>query len=164
MLGRDGIAGIICLGLSIAMLVMTRDLPHSPLVPIGPDFYPRIVLSVGALLSAILVAADIVTNLRGRAAATAAAPSPVPAAKKNYALVLLTFVVFTVYVALLPWLGYRIATFLFVAVEQAVLERPASRRRWVVVFITAAATSFVTYVVFEHYLQVLLPRGSWTGV
>ena len=163
MLGRDGIAGVICLGLSIAMLVMTRDLPHSPLVPIGPDFYPRIVLIVGALLSAILVAADIVTNLRGRGA-TAAAPSPAPAAKRNYALVLLTFIVFTVYVALLPWLGYRIATFLFVAVEQAVLERPASRRRWVVVFITAAATSFVTYVVFEQYLQVLLPRGSLTGV
>ena len=163
MLGRDGIAGVICLGLSIAMLVMTRDLPHSPLVPIGPDFYPRIVLIVGALLSAILVAADIVTNLRGRGA-TAAAPSPAPAAKRNYALVLLTFIVFTVYVALLPWLGYRIATFLFVAVEQAVLERPASRRRWVVVFITAAATSFVTYIVFEHYLQVLLPRGSLTGV
>jgi CDP-diglyceride synthetase len=163
MLGRDGIAGIICLGLSIAMLVMTRDLPHSSLVPIGPDFYPRIVLIVGALLSAILVAADIVANLRGRTA-TAAAPSPAPAAKKNYALVVLTFVVFTVYVALLPWLGYRIATFLFVAVEQAAIERPASRWRWIVILITAVATSLVTYVVFEQYLQVLLPRGSLTGV
>jgi putative tricarboxylic transport membrane protein len=162
MLGRDGIAGIICLGLSIVMLVMTRDLPHSPLVPIGPDFYPRVVLSVGALLSAILVVADIVMNLRGRTAA--ATPSAAPSAKKNYALVVLTFIVFTVYVALLPWLGYRIATFFFVAVEQALLEQPRSPRRWVIVLITAVATSLVTYVVFEQYLQVLLPRGSWTGI
>lgn len=162
MLGRDGIAGIICLGLSIAMLLMTGELPHSPLVPIGPDFYPRIVLGVSALLSAILVVADIVTNLRGRAAA--AAPSPAPAAIRNYRLVLLTFVLFTVYVGLLAWLGYRISTFLFVAAEQALLERPASMRRWGVVLVTAVATSLVTYVVFEQYLQVLLPRGSLTGI
>ena len=50
MLGRDGIAGLICLGLSIALLVMTRGLPQSALVPIGPDFYPRIVLVIMAAL------------------------------------------------------------------------------------------------------------------
>jgi hypothetical protein len=163
MLGRDGIAGIICLGLSIAMLFMTRELPHSALVPIGPDFYPRIVLGVTALLSAILVAADLVTTLRARRAAAAESPPAAPAAKKNYRLVVLTFVLFTLYVAALPVFGYRIATFLFVAAQQSLLERPASLRRWIVVLITAVATSLVTYVVFDQYLQVLLPRGSWTG-
>ena len=28
----------------------------------------------------------------------------------------------------------------------------------------AAAASAATYVVFEHYLTVLLPRGHWTGM
>jgi putative tricarboxylic transport membrane protein len=163
MLGRDGIAGIICLGLSIAMLVMTRGLPQSSLVPIGPDFYPRIVLGVAALLSAILVVADVVATLRSRGAAVRAAPTA-PAAEKNYKLVVLTFVLFTLYVALLPWAGYRIATFLFVAAQQVVLEPPSTPRRWIIVLITAAATSLITHLVFEHYLQVLLPRGHWTGV
>lgn len=76
---------------------------------------------------------------------------------------MLTFVLFTLYVAALPVFGYRIATFLFVAAQQSLLERPASLRRWIVVLITAVATSLVTYVVFDQYLQVLLPRGSWTG-
>jgi hypothetical protein len=159
MLGRDGIAGLVCLGLSIFMLVMTRDLPHSALVPIGPDFYPRIVLGVAALLSAILVVADFVMRRSGETAAPVA-----PAAERNYRLVALTFVLFALYVALLPWVGYRIATFLFVVAQQGALERPATPRRWGVVLITAAATTLGTYVVFEHYLQVLLPRGSWTGV
>ena len=55
---RDGVAGLICLALSIGMLVLTRGLPQSPFVPIGPDFYPRIVLAIMAALSALLPAQD----------------------------------------------------------------------------------------------------------
>lgn len=162
MLGRDGIAGILCLGLSIAMLVMTRGLPQSALVPIGPDFYPRIVLGITAVLSAILVLADVYQAWRRRGAAVPVAAAALPA--RNYKLVTLTFVLFALYVALLPFAGYRIATFLFVAAQQVALEPPTSPRRWSVVVITAIATSLATYLVFEHYLQVLLPRGTWTGM
>jgi putative tricarboxylic transport membrane protein len=162
MLGRDGVAGLVCLVLSVVMLVMTREMPHSSLVPIGPDFYPRIVLGVAALLSAILVAVDFAAAWRNRGAAAQAAAAA-PAAVKNYKLVIVTFVLFTLYVGLLAGAGYRISTFLFVLAQQAVLERPASLKRWTILLITAAATSWITYLVFEGYLQVLLPRGSWTG-
>ena len=27
----------------------------------------------------------------------------------------------------------------------------------------SVAAAFATYYVFENYLQILLPRGSWTG-
>jgi hypothetical protein len=67
------------------------------------------------------------------------------------------------YIAVLPLLGFRISTFLFVATFQAVLERPTSLRQWAIQLIIAAAAAAATYVVFERYLSVLLPRGSWTG-
>ena len=67
-----------------------------------------------------------------------------------------------VYVALLPYLGFRIATVLFVAAFQVVLERPTTLRQWAVLAAVAVGTSVVTYVVFERYLTVLLPRGTWT--
>ena len=162
MLGRDGIAGILCLGLSIALLVMTRGLPQSALVPIGPDFYPRIVLAITAVLSAILVLADVYQGWRRRSGTAPAAAAP--QAEKNYQLVAVTFVLFAVYVALLPFAGYRIATLLFVAAQQVVLERPAGRRGWAVVIVTAVVTALATHLVFEHYLHVLLPRGSVTGM
>ena len=158
---RDGVAGLICLALSIGMLVLTRGLPQSPLVPIGPDFYPRIVLIIMAVLSAMLVVFDLWRQRTQAAPATA--PAAVSPEKRNYRLVGITFAVFAGYVVLLPLVGYRLATFIFMAALQAVFEAPRSARRWIVVMVSALATAAVTYVVFEHYLSVLLPRGKWTG-
>jgi len=158
---RDGIAGLICLALAIGMLVLTRDLPQSSFVPIGPDFYPRIVLIIMAVLSAMLVAFDL-WRQRAQSAQTTASAVATPEAR-NYRLVGITFAVFAGYVVLLPLVGYRLATFIFMAALQAVFEAPRSARRWITVLVSALATAAVTYVVFEHYLSVLLPRGRWTG-
>jgi putative tricarboxylic transport membrane protein len=143
------------------MLVLTRGLPQSPLVPIGPDFYPRIVLIIMAVLSAMLIVFDL-WRQRARAA-PAAAETPAAPEKRNYRLVAITFAVFAGYVFLLPVAGYRVATFIFMAALQAVFEAPRNARRWIVVLLSALATTAVTYLVFEHYLSVLLPRGRWTG-
>lgn len=156
---RDGIAGLICLALSIGLLVLTRGLPQSSFVPVGPDFYPRIVLVIMAALSVMLIASDL---WRQRLHAVAAAAEAAPE-KRNYRLVAITFAVFAGYVALLPLVGYRVATFVFMAALQAVIEPPHSARRWILVVVSALATAAVTYVVFDDYLSVLLPRGSWTG-
>lgn len=160
---RDSAAGLICLALSLFLLYLTRGLPQSALVPIGPDFYPRIVLGITAALSILMIAIDVLSMRRKRGIADAA-PAPQASAPKNYKLVVLTFIVFGLYVVLLPWLGYRISTFLFVATLQPLLERPQSLRGWIIVFIIAAAAALVTFVVFEDYLQVLLPRGTLTGI
>ena len=60
-------------------------------------------------------------------------------------------------------MGFRIATALFVAAFQVVLDRPATPRGWALLVAIAIGTSAVTYAVFERYLLVLLPRGAWTG-
>ena len=163
MLGRDGIAGLICLGLSIALLVMTRGLPQSAMVPIGPDFYPRIVLGIMAVLAVMLIVADVLAGWRRRGGDSSADAAAVPY-QRNYRLVVVTFGVFGAYVLLLPYLGFRIATFLFVAALQVVLEHPQGWRRWAIVVAAALATVVVTYLAFEVYLSVLLPRGRWTDI
>ena len=204
-LTRDGIAGLVCLAISIVLLFLTVDLPPAVMVPIGPAFYPRVVLILLAFLSLILLAGE----LRGRPRRTAAAvpdaaaaraaaatpanatpasatpasapPNPVapdlpapnvatpaasPAAteRPNYRLVLATFVLFGVYVVILPWVGFRIATFLFVAALQPTLEWPRSRQRWLLVVAVAIATALACHFIFEDYLSVLLPRGRWSGM
>ncbi|TSA10620.1 MAG: tripartite tricarboxylate transporter TctB family protein [Betaproteobacteria bacterium] len=157
---RDGIAGLICLALAIGMLVLTRGLPQSSFVPLGPDFYPRIVLVIMAVLSALLIAADL---WQRRAGAALAAASAEPAAeRRNYRLVGITFAVFAGYVILLPFVGYRVATFIFVAALQSAFDPPRGARRWAMVLISALASAAITFIVFQHYLSVLLPRGKWT--
>jgi putative tricarboxylic transport membrane protein len=151
-LGRDGWAGLAVLTASLVLFWLTLGLKDSPLVPIGPGFYPRIVLGVTALLSAWLVIADVL------AAKRAAPASPV-----NYGMVALMFAVFALYVLALPLLGFRVGTFAYVAVANALLDPPRGARGWVRVALVALLTSAATYLVFEHYLTVLMPRGSWTG-
>jgi len=150
-LSRDGWAGLVVLAASLVLFGLTLELRANPLVPIGPGFYPRIVLGVTALLAALLVVTDWY-------AAKKAGPK-VPA---DYAAVVLQFAVFGIYAAALPWLGFRIATFAYVAVTNALMDPPRGARQWARVAAIALASALATYFVFEHYLSVLLPRGRWT--
>jgi hypothetical protein len=180
--GRDAIAGLVCLAISIWLLVLTIGLPPAIMVPLGPAVYPRIVLGITALLSLMLIAGDLLRHRRSgaptapsavRAGEAVAAPTaeaeslragPTPTTKPNYALVFATFALFGSYVLLLPWLGFRIATFLFVVALQPILQWPRSWWHWLLVLAVAVATTLVCFYVFEDYLAVLLPRGHWTGM
>lgn len=159
-LSRDGVAGLVCLAISLAMLALTWGLPPAVLVPIGPAFYPRVVVIVMALLSTLTIWLDISAARTRAAVPLAAAPSPPP----NYRLVLATFIEFGLYIALLPLIGFRLSTFLFVAALQVTLEWPASNKRWLLVLLIGIATSLICHFIFEDYLSVLLPRGTWTGI
>jgi len=158
MLSREVITGLVCLAGSLGLLAATWNLPGPTLlVPVGPAFYPRIVLGITVALSVALIVAGLAAARRRRALP----PSP-PAPAMNYGLVLACFAVFGLYVAALPWIGFRISTFAFVAALQATLEPPRNSRKWLIVGATALVTTVVTYYLFENYLLVLLPRGRWT--
>jgi putative tricarboxylic transport membrane protein len=156
-IGRDGIAGLILLAISLVLLVQSFQLPSLPIVPVGPGFYPAIVLSFMAAASALLVLQDLMKRRAPAVAGTGDAP------RRNYRLVVIAFAIVGAYVALLPLLGYRVATVLFVGALQAALGRPGTARQWVVLAAIALGTAAVSYFIFERYLLVLLPRGAWTG-
>jgi putative tricarboxylic transport membrane protein len=156
-IGRDGIAGLILLAISLVLLVKSFQLPSLPIVPVGPGFYPAIVLSFMAAASALLVLQDLLKRRRAGAGDTGEAP------RRNYRLVVIAFAIVGAYVVLLPVVGFRVATVLFVGALQAALGRPQTARQWGVLAAIALGTAMVSYFVFERYLLVLLPRGAWTG-
>ena len=78
-------------------------------------------------------------------------------------LVVIAFAIVGAYVVLLPLVGFRVATVLFVGALQAALGRPQTARQWGVLAAIALGTATLSYFVFERYLLVLLPRGAWTG-
>jgi len=156
MLSRDAWAGLAVLAASLVLFGLTLGLKDSPLVPIGPGFYPRVVLGITALFGALLLVAEVLAR-RGRP------PAPAAREKLNYALVAISFTVFGLYVVSLPFLGFRIATVAYVAAANATLDPPHGVRGWARVAATALLTAFITHLIFERYLTVLLPRGAWTG-
>lgn len=156
-IGRDGITGLILLAVSLFLLFKSFQLPSLPIVPVGPGFYPAIVLSFMAAASALLVLQDL---MKHRPAAAAAATDTPP---RNYRLVAVAFAIVGAYVVLLPLLGFRLATLLFVGTLQAALGQPRTVRQWTVLAAIALGTAMLSYFIFERYLLVLLPRGAWTG-
>ncbi len=157
-MSRDGVAGLAVLAASLVLFALTLDLKANPMVPVGPGFYPRIVLGLTALLSLGLLIGDLLARRR-QSAVPAAAKEP---GSLNYPLVAISFGVFALYCVALPWLGFRLATLLFVGGANAMLDPPRGARGWGRALVLAAATSLVTWLVFERWLSVLLPRGRWT--
>jgi hypothetical protein len=152
-LSRDGWGGLAVLAASLFLFVLTLGLKDNPLVPIGPGYYPRIVLAITAVLALAVFVSDLLAKTR-----------PAPKREKlNYTLVAAMFAVFGLYCGALPFLGFRVATFVYVAATNAMLEPPRSTKSYLRVITVGLVTTVVIYYAFERYLSVLLPRGRWTG-
>lgn len=154
-LSRDGWGGLAALAASLFLYALTLGLKDNPLVPIGPGYYPRIVLGISAILALAVLIADL---LRVRAQRPESEEKP----KLNYAMVAAMFAVFALYCGALPFVGFRIATFVYLAATNAMLDPPASTKGYLRVLAVALVTTVVVYLAFERYLDVLLPRGRWT--
>ena len=152
-LSRDGWGGLAVLAASLFLFALTLGLKDNPLVPIGPGYYPRIVLGVTAVLALAVVLADLWRR----------APPPRSTERLNYGMVAAMFAVFGLYCGALPYLGFRIATFIYVAASNAMLDVPKGTKGWLRVLAVALITTVAVYIAFERYLTVLLPRGRWTG-
>lgn len=162
-LSRDGIGGLVVTAGSLVLFGLTLGLKDSPLVPIGPGFYPRIVLGICAVLGFAMFVNDLLDQRKAGAQPPASAPVQDDAPRLNYTLVGLMFAVFAVYAVALPYVGFRLSTFVYVAATNALLSPPREPRHWARVLILALVTAFLTHLLFERYLSVLLPRGRWTG-
>jgi len=149
---RDAGVGALLALLGGVLLWESGKIPFPPLVPIGPAFYPRIILGIFIALSLCLVVSGLI---QGRVART----WNLTAWLRRYRLILLCFLIFGLYALALPRFGFLLSTFLFTVVIQWVL----GRRGWRVlpaVLAVGAGTAYGTYLAFEVYLQLLLPRGT----
>jgi putative tricarboxylic transport membrane protein len=147
----DLAAGVVVLAVAGVLWWQSARIPAPPLIPIGPSFYPRVVLGAFAILGTVLLIQALGPG--------AAAPRPAagrPSARRG--LVALCFALFALYTLALPWLGYRLSTGLFVAATQWSLGTRSLRSAGPCVLVGAAA-ALGTYAVFQFYLRLLLPRG-----
>lgn len=153
-MSRDGWIGVGLVFFCGWIYANLDKIPANPLVPIGPAFYPRLLLLIIVALSFTLVLQDFVghreKNKRVRFRDWL----------KEYQPVLLSFCLFFLYVLLLPKLGFIFASILFVSSLQWLLGPPLWRRLAGSLLI-GIGTAVITYWIFEKYLYVFLPRAAW---
>ena len=150
---RDTGIGLGLLAFCGVLYWQTGAISTPPFVPIGPAFYPRVLLLLLAALAVWLLVENILRG-RGPSQGVKKPEGPPP----NYRRVLLGFLVFLAYVASLNIIGYMTSTFLFI-LGLSWSVGPRDRRGLPKLIGVAFGTALVIYLVFEKYLFVFLPRG-----
>ena len=168
---REAWSAVALLVLAAALFAASTRIEGNPLVAIGPDFYPQILVGLLAILAVCLLIASILDARRaerssGRQEAAEHDSQAAPAeavSTGNRVLVVCIFLIFIAYAIALPWVGFRLATFVFLAVMRPALGPVAGMRGWLGVLLFALLGTALAWYVFEQHLSVLLPRGRLTG-
>ena len=156
-MGRDGWIGLGLLAFGGWFYSNLGKIPANPLVPIGPAYYPRILLILIMLLSLALVVQDVILRRRRESKGGGSRHAWV----ERYQPTFTCFIVFTLYVVFLPVIGFLVSSVLFVTSLQWFLG-PLRLRRLPTAMLTGVTASLISYIVFEIYLRVLLPRGIFS--
>jgi len=165
---EDKVIGLILIAFSIFMYIQADRLPPAMFGTLGAGFVPKILFCILAGCGALLTIQSLLRDRKARASA-AGLPSDkagldksrfsVKAFLKSYQYVIFGFVVFFVYVVLMYYLGYPIATLIFMPVFMWILG-PRNKKAALVTALTTLGVTFIIYYSFLKLLSVFLPEGS----
>jgi len=146
---RDIIASLVLLAFATWYAWLTTGVPARSAMPDtpGPTFFPWLLDGLLFVLSAALLVRGLVFRKRAPHQEVAAGVAPL-----QIALFLGSFLI---YLAVLPYAGFVIATIPFVAV----LVWLFGCRTPLQVAACAFGLTIVTYVVFRYGFEIVLPRG-----
>jgi putative tricarboxylic transport membrane protein len=150
---RDTAIGIGLLVFSAVLYWQAGLVPVPPFIPIGPSFYPRVILVFLAGLAVWLIVEDLFKKRISAREGKKPVSSP-----PNYRRVLWGFLLFLGYVACLDLIGFVSSTFLFILGMSWAIG-PRNLGEVPKLLAVAAGTALVCYLLFEKYLYVFLPRG-----
>ncbi|WNL38150.1 tripartite tricarboxylate transporter TctB family protein [Halomonas sp. PAMB 3232] len=147
--------------LSLALLVIVAAMwvesgsirPPTSWQPYGSALFPRILLVTIAVLSLLVLVRSFMVSQR--------VASPFMSRAKCWLnerkIILALFALFGFYAALLPVVGYIMATAGFLIVSQALLLGIDTRRKWVINLSISVVLVALLYVIFRYGLNVWLP-------
>ena len=147
---RERLVALAVLAASGAYLLAALPIARGTGARPGPGFFPFV---IGVFLLAVALVYTI-ASLRGATGVATTAAALAPAARYR---VLATGETLVGSCLLLPWAGYPVVAFAFVAV----LLRALGGRHWLGIAATAIVSAAASYYLFAVLLGVPLPRGVW---
>jgi putative tricarboxylic transport membrane protein len=149
----DRITGVLLILLGVATLYGARDFPTTAVVTdIGAGAFP----SAYAWLLIVLALLLISNSLR-QAPAMIEGGEKIPASRPNLVTPAIGAATTLAYIVVIPYVGYLVATPLFMFC----LMRVLGLRRVVLGVLVALGTSAILYLVFDIGMSVALPVGTF---
>jgi putative tricarboxylic transport membrane protein len=137
---------------------------NEPLIgdPIGPKAIPRLLI-IGLLIAAVLLWLETLAGAKAKARAQATnkalagetSPQEAPAGAKGYFFIAAMVLSTLGYFFLFNWLGYAIATALYLYALMAIFNPGKTRAN----VLTAAGFSFGSYLAFTRLFGAQIPAG-----
>jgi hypothetical protein len=146
---RDRVSSLLFLSLSIIFLAASLHMPFGQFSEPGPGFMPLFLGIIMVLISGGLSLKALIRPERE-------APSEL-LEKGSIVRCALLVIGLVFYCVLLPWVGFLVLTFLF----EIVLLKLFGVRKWRTILAVATAVTLGSILIFETWLQVPFPKGTW---
>lgn len=157
-LNRDTVVAMFLLLVSGGLMMASLEIREPDYGQLSPATWPRVIVGALALLSLIY----LVRSLRqGPDEVNEAAPKTIAEFLSYWRNVIWCFVLFGGYLLSIPYLGMLVGGVLFVF---TLLTALGGIRAWFLHGAIALVSVGGMWVVFTFALEVLLPRGSLTGI
>lgn len=154
-MNRDAAFALCMLLLSGIFFAETFNFREGSRFSVGPEVYPRYVLGVLGVLSALLLVRSLVGRSRGSEFSLSGIDLPSMVSK--YWRTLAIFGIFGLYAGFLRIIGFPLATVIFLIALQLILMPRLTARNLVVIFVIAVGATGFVYVIFTEVLRVFLP-------
>jgi len=148
------------------MYAQTLEFPEDVFGTKGPGFFPKILFSLMALAGAALTASAFIRDRKKRSGPLARGKSPdipfrdrVKESLDSHSQVILSFILVFVYIVIMDYLGYLLATLAFMVTLMWYLG-PKRRREIPLILVVSCGMTFILYFSFLELLQIFLPEGS----
>jgi hypothetical protein len=146
----ERLLALVVVAASGGYLLSALGLPAGSTARPGPGFFPLAIGAFGALVALVWTA----TAFRRAPARRAAEPASEHAPAEATGRVLATAAALIAFCLLLPWIGYPVASLLFVTLVLRWLGAG-----WRMAVLTGVGSAVVSYYLFAVLLSVPLPRG-----
>lgn len=140
----DKIASALLLLLAIVVFVATADFPRGP-TETGPDFFPRMIVALIAFFALVQLAKSVRSEV----------PNTHEVSRSVAVTVAIAAALVVGYVAVMPFLGFVLATLLFLVVSMHFSGVETFRHSIPI----SVVVTIVLYYVFVQFLRVRLPEG-----
>jgi len=163
---EDKIIGIILIIFSTFMYSQTLEFPEAVFGTKGAGFFPKILFFLLGLAGAVMTVSAFLRDRKRKSGSPAEGISPglsfrnrVKNSLRSHSQVILSFLLVFVYIVVMDYFGYLVATLAFMGTLMWYLG-PKSRREIPLILVISCGMTFLIYFSFLKLLQIFLPEGS----